>query len=99
MQPPVPSLRLVDVHSQGRSPRPPPRHTGVKTMPRYTTLAGTAAAAAVALSGLAMPAHAEAVVYESRNVRSNPPDAAGHEYASLDIPTGYARDRLNWHTV
>ena len=66
--------------------------------PRLTTLATTAAAAAVALTGMALPANAEAVVYDSYGVQSNLPDG-GHEYATLDIPTGYEVDRLNWHTT
>ena len=65
----------------------------------FTALATTTAAAAVAFSGLALPAHAEAVVYDTYGVRSNPPERPGHEYAALDIPTGYAMDRLDWHTV
>jgi hypothetical protein len=68
-------------------------------MHRFTALATTAAAAAVAFSGLALPAHAEAVVYDSYGIRSNPPDRPGHEHATLDIPTGYEVDRIDWHTV
>ena len=68
-------------------------------MHSFTALATTAAAAAVALSGLALPAHAEAVTYESYGITSNPPDGPGKEHATLDVPTGYAMDRLNWHTV
>ena len=67
--------------------------------PRMTTIATTAAAAAVAFSGFAVPANAEAVVYTSYGVQSNPPDRPGHEYATIDIPTGYDVDRLNWHTT
>jgi hypothetical protein len=68
--------------------------------PRLTTLATTAAAAAaVAVSGFAVPANAEAVVYKSYGVQSNPPERPGHEYATIDIPTGYDVDRLNWHTT
>ena len=63
--------------------------------PRLTTLATAAAASAVALTGLALPANAEAVVYDSYGVQSNQP----HEYATLDIPTGYEVDRLDWHTT
>ena len=66
---------------------------------RLTAIATTAAAAAVALTGTALPANAEAVVYDSYGVQSNPPDRPGHEYATLDIPTGYEVDRLNWHTT
>jgi hypothetical protein len=68
-------------------------------MHTFTALATTTAAAAIAFTGLAMPAHAEAVVYDSYGIRSNPPGAAGHEYSTLDIPTGYGMDRLDWHTV
>ncbi len=68
-------------------------------MQRFTALATTAAAAAVALTGTVVPANAEAVVYENHTVQSNPPHRPGHEYASLDIPTGYEKDRLDWHTV
>ena len=68
-------------------------------MYRFTTLATTTAAAAVAFSGLAMPAHAEAVVYKNYGISSNPPDRPGKEHATLDIPTGYEMDRLDWHTV
>ncbi len=64
-----------------------------------TTLATTAAAAVVAVSGLALPANAEAVVYETHTIQSNPPERPGHEYASLAIPTGYDKVRFNWHTV
>ena len=67
--------------------------------PRFTAIVTTAAAAAVVVTGLAVPANAEAVVYESYGVRSNPPDRPGHEYASIDIPTGYDVDRLDWHTT
>lgn len=66
---------------------------------RLTALATTAAAAAVALTGVTLPANAEAVVYDSYGVRSNPPDRPGHEYATLDVPTGYDVDRINWHTT
>ena len=66
---------------------------------RLTAIATTAAAAAVALTGTALPANAEAVVYDSYGVQSNPPDRPGHEYGTLDIPTGYEVDRLNWHTT
>jgi hypothetical protein len=68
-------------------------------MHRFTTLATTTAAAAVVFSGLAMPAHAEAVVYKNYVISSNPPDRHGKEHATLDIPTGYEVDRLDWHTV
>ena len=68
-------------------------------MQRLATLATTVAAAAVAVSGFAVPAHAEAVVYENHTVTSNPPNRPGNEYASLDIPTGYMEDRFNWHTT
>ena len=67
--------------------------------PRLASLATIAAAAAVGFSGSAVPANAEAVVYENYGVRSNPPDRPGHEYATVDIPTGYDVDRLNWHTT
>lgn len=67
--------------------------------PRLTALATTTAAAAVAFTGTALPANAEAVVYDSYGVQSNPPDGSAHEYANLDIPTGYEVDRLNWHTT
>ena len=67
-------------------------------MHRFTTLATTAAAAAVAVSGFVLPANAEAVVYETHDLRSNVP-GGGHEYASIDIPTGYAKDRIDWHTI
>lgn len=66
---------------------------------RLTALATTTAAAAVAMTGMALPANAEAVVYDSYSVRSNPPDHPGHEYAVLDVPTGYDVDRLNWHAT
>ena len=68
-------------------------------MNRFTALATTAAAAAVAVSGLALPAHAEAVVYKNYGISSNPPKDGAKEHATLDIPTGYAMDRMNWHTV
>ena len=45
---------------------------------RLTAIATTAAAAAVAVTGVALPAHAEAVVYDSYGVQSNPPDRPGH---------------------
>ena len=68
-------------------------------MHSFIALATTTAAAAVALSGLALPAHAEAVVYENYGISANPPDRPGKEHATLDVPTGYAMDRLDWHTV
>ncbi len=68
-------------------------------MPRLTALVTTAATAAIAVAGLASPAFAEAVVYENQTVQSNPPKKPGHEYASFDVPTGYDKHRLNWHTV
>ena len=65
----------------------------------FTAVATTAAAAAVALTGVTAPANAEAVVYKNYGVQSNPPDRPGHEHATIDIPTGYDVDRLNWHTT
>ena len=63
-----------------------------------TLTAATAAAAALALGAALVPANAEAVVYESRTVRATLPDG-GVERATLDVPTGYERDRLDRHTV
>jgi hypothetical protein len=64
-----------------------------------TTLAATAVtAASLALGAAAVPAHAEAVVYETRNVKATLPDG-GVEWAALDVPTGYERDRRNRHAV
>lgn len=60
-------------------------------------IASTVAAAAVV--AVAAPAMGEAVVYDTRHVKSNPPDRPGHEHVSLDIPTGYAKIRTDWHTV
>ena len=71
-------------------------------MNRPTTLAATAAAlAAVALAAAATPASAEAVVYKNKTVSSHQPGTPekSTEYASLDVPTGYARSRMDWHTV
>ncbi len=68
-------------------------------MHRFTALATTAAAAAVAVSGLALPAQADGAAYESQTVRSNPPDRPGHEYATLAVPADYGKARLDWHTV
>ena len=65
----------------------------------FATLTGLALAATAALGG--SPASAEAVVYDQHTVRSLPPGApaATAEHASVDIPTGYDRDRRNWHKV
>jgi hypothetical protein len=59
----------------------------------------TALAAAASLSG--SPASAEAVVYDARAVSAHAPGTAPEsvEHANLDVPTGYARDRRNWHKV
>jgi hypothetical protein len=66
------------------------------TMSTVVTIALTAAAAVSA-----SPASAEAVVYDTKNVKAvepgNPPESA--EWAGLDVPTGYTRQRLDWHTV
>ncbi len=73
-------------------------------MPRTTrataALAATLSLAALASTG-ASPASAEAVVYDAKTVRSLAPGAAPEtaEHASVDIPTGYARDRRSWHKV
>jgi hypothetical protein len=47
------------------------------------------------------PAAAEALVYDTKNVKAVEP---GHgvetaEWAALDVPTGYTRQRFDWHTV
>lgn len=64
-----------------------------------TALAGLALTATAALSG--SPASAEAVVYDNHTVRSLQPgaDPQTAEHASVDVPTGYTRDRRNWHKV
>ncbi len=71
-------------------------------MSRRTTLIATLTSAA-ALAGLAAaaPASAEAVVYDTRTVSSLEPGASPRttEYASVDVPTGYTRDRRSWHKV
>ena len=63
------------------------------------TLATALSLAAIASTG--SPASAEAVVYDAHTVRSLAPGAAAEtaEHASVDIPTGYARDRRSWHKV
>lgn len=70
-------------------------------MNRPTTFAASAALAALAMTAVASPATAEAVVYKNKTVSSHEPgtDQANTEYASLDVPTGYVKDRVNWHTV
>ena len=57
--------------------------------------------AAIALSAVASPAAAEAVVYEQQTVTAREPGepARGAETATLDVPTGYERHRLSWHAV
>jgi hypothetical protein len=65
----------------------------------FTSLATVAAVSTLAVTGLALPANAECVVYDNQSAQSNPPMGPGHEYASLDVPTGYAQARLDWHTV
>jgi hypothetical protein len=67
---------------------------------RTTTAALTAALSLAALTTLSgSPASAEAVVYDSKTVRSVSPSTGDVETASVDIPTGYDRDRRNWHRV
>ena len=68
-------------------------------MRRTTSFLTTAAAVAVAVSGLAMPAHAEAVVYEKQTVSTKSNDDSTREYATLAIPTGYDKHRIDRHTV
>jgi hypothetical protein len=67
--------------------------------PVLSAVVTTAITAAAALS--AAPANAEAVVYDTKNVKAvepgNPPETA--EWAALDVPTGYTRQRIDWHTV
>jgi hypothetical protein len=60
----------------------------------------TVSLAAAALIGavLPQPATAEAVTYQSRNVRAQLADGAT-AWAALDIPTGYDKQRLNRHAV
>jgi hypothetical protein len=69
-------------------------------MSRPTAAVAAVVIAAVASSTVAAigPARAEAVVYETQNVKA---EKAGEylEYAAIDIPTGYVRDRVNWHRV
>jgi hypothetical protein len=62
-------------------------------MNRSTGLPALLAAAAVAVSTVAVtaPATAEAVVYDTHHVK------ADAEHASIDIPTGYTKHRENWH--
>jgi hypothetical protein len=67
-------------------------------MPRPATTLAAAALTAFAVGAAIVPANAEAVVYETKNVRATTPEG-GVEYASLDIPTGYDRDRINRHAV
>ncbi|WP_148576018.1 hypothetical protein [Nocardioides caldifontis] len=71
-------------------------------MPRTAGHAPVAAIALVAagltLGAAVVPAHAEAVVYETKNVEATHPEG-GVEWASLDIPTGYEKQRLNRHSV
>src|SRR5262245_59656765 len=59
------------------------------------------AAVATAVVAAAAPAMAEAVVYDSQNVKSVEPGSKPQatEWASLDVPTGYTRQRIDWHTV
>jgi hypothetical protein len=59
---------------------------------------GAAAAAVLASSLLAAPAHGEAVVYETQHVKAEEPGEY-LEYAAIDIPTGYTRERASWHQV
>ena len=72
-------------------------------MRRHSTILSTLVATAVTAGALAAaaPASAEAVVFDTKNVGARAPghDADTTEWASLDIPTGYARQRLDWHTV
>ena len=71
-------------------------------MNRPTTYVATAAAmAAVALTAVATPASAEAVVYKNKTVGAHEPHTPKKttEHLSLDVPTGYARSRMDWHTV
>jgi hypothetical protein len=72
------------------------RHTTLSTL---STLV-TAALAAAAVTAAA-PASAEAVVYDTKNVGAVPPGSPPEtrEWASLDVPTGYSRQRVDWHTV
>lgn len=66
--------------------------------PPLPALAATAVLTATSLLAAGV-AHAEAIVYESYNVRAKAPDEplAGAEHASIEIPTGYTKHKLGWH--
>src|SRR5690349_15170217 len=102
MQRPRRRTRLGCVGARRRPPpavRPPNRGAAMRRNSILSTIITTALTAAAVAS--AAPASAEAVVYDTKNVKAvepgNPPESA--EWAGLDIPTGYTRQRLDWHTV
>lgn len=70
-------------------------------MSRRTALTAAVTTAVLASGALlaAGPANAEAIVFEPENVHAVPPPDAepSREHATIEIPTGYTRHKVNWH--